>query len=266
MKLINKNNIKAVVSDLDGTLLRGGAQELEPEIFDLIKVLNRQGIHFIASSGRQYANMVRLFQSCAQDISYICENGSLIVHNGEVVQKCVIEKELLKHVLDDMLAIPDTEVVASSQHSSLVVPRREGFDRVLSDFVHNHVTKIENYYSIEEDIIKISIFWRTGIPADKEREFHKKYDSVLQVVDGGNGWLDFTAKGVNKGAALRVLAGRLGFAVGSTLCFGDSENDISMLDLAGESYAMDTADERVKSVCDGVCSKPENLIRQLTQN
>lgn len=258
-----KKKIKAVVSDLDGTLLRNGAQSLEPEVFELIEKLKQQGILFIASSGRQYANMVRLFGRASGEISYICENGSLIMHKGRVIKKNVIDKKILKQLLDDMLAVEGTEVVASTQESSLVAPRKEGFDRVLSDFVHNNVTRVDDYYRIKEDIIKISIFWREGIPKDKEREFHEKYDSVLQIVDGGNGWLDFTAKGVNKGAALKLLSRTLGFDAENALGFGDSENDISMLEMMEESYAMNTADEKVKAVCKGVCDKPEVLMRQL---
>ena len=46
--------IKYIASDLDGTLLHNGAQQLPEEIFDLIRALKSRGIHFIAASGRQY--------------------------------------------------------------------------------------------------------------------------------------------------------------------------------------------------------------------
>ena len=45
--------IKLIASDLDGTLLRNGAQEINPEIFDLILRLKEKDIHFAAASGRQ---------------------------------------------------------------------------------------------------------------------------------------------------------------------------------------------------------------------
>ena len=53
--------IRLIASDLDGTLLQNGAQVLSPEIFKLIPALKKKGIHFIAASGRQYANLRRLF-------------------------------------------------------------------------------------------------------------------------------------------------------------------------------------------------------------
>ena len=47
-------------------------------------------------------------------------------------------------------------------------------------------------------------------------------------MDGGNGWLDFTNKGVDKGSALRLLAAKEQFFLDEVLAFGDSENDMAM--------------------------------------
>ena len=47
--------IKLIASDLDGTLLLNGAQDLPEEMFDLIPRLKKAGILFAAASGRQYA-------------------------------------------------------------------------------------------------------------------------------------------------------------------------------------------------------------------
>ena len=71
--------IRLIASDLDGTLLKNGAQVI-PEIFELIPALKKRGIHFVAASGRQYANIRRLFAPLQDEISYVAENGSLCMH------------------------------------------------------------------------------------------------------------------------------------------------------------------------------------------
>ena len=86
--------IRLIASDLDGTLLQNGAQVLSPEIFKLIPALKKKGIHFIAASGRQYANLRRLFALLQDEISYIAENGSLCVHEGKVVSSGQIDRGL----------------------------------------------------------------------------------------------------------------------------------------------------------------------------
>ena len=47
-------SIKLICSDIDGTLLQYGKQELEDEIFEQIRELHRRGILFCPASGRQY--------------------------------------------------------------------------------------------------------------------------------------------------------------------------------------------------------------------
>ena len=53
--------IKLIASDLDGTLLQNEAQELTPRAIELIRALTQKGVHFVAASGRQYANERLLF-------------------------------------------------------------------------------------------------------------------------------------------------------------------------------------------------------------
>ena len=54
--------IKLIASDLDGTLLRDGAQELTPRAVRLIHKLTQKGIHFVAASGRQYDSERYIFR------------------------------------------------------------------------------------------------------------------------------------------------------------------------------------------------------------
>ena len=61
--------IKLVASDLDGTLLHNYQQTVPKEIYDTIKALHEKGIIFTAASGRQYANIRRLFAPLGFDIS-----------------------------------------------------------------------------------------------------------------------------------------------------------------------------------------------------
>ena len=75
--------IKLIASDLDGTLLKNGAQELPPDIFPIIRELRQKGIRFVAASGRQYYNLRLLFKPVRDEIFYIAENGSLCICNDQ---------------------------------------------------------------------------------------------------------------------------------------------------------------------------------------
>lgn len=75
--------IKLIASDLDGTLLQNEAQELTPRAIELIRALTQKGVHFVAASGRQYANERLLFHEIKDDISYIAEKRFSVHSSGE---------------------------------------------------------------------------------------------------------------------------------------------------------------------------------------
>ena len=56
--------IKLIASDLDGTLIPEGTQEIEPGFFEVLSELLDQGYQFYVATGRQYANVRRLFSDC----------------------------------------------------------------------------------------------------------------------------------------------------------------------------------------------------------
>ena len=109
--------IKLVASDLDGTLLQGGAQSLSPRSEDLIRRLTEKGIHFVAASGRQYDNERRVFAALHDDISYIAENGSVCIHQGEVISRSTIDPDLCRRILEEIKREGNFEVVVSREDS-----------------------------------------------------------------------------------------------------------------------------------------------------
>ena len=96
--------IKLVASDLDGTLLLNGAQKLPEELFPLIRGLKKEGILFVAASGRQYANMKRLFEPVLEDMAFICENGALAFQNGELLYEAAFEEKLAREITETIYA------------------------------------------------------------------------------------------------------------------------------------------------------------------
>ncbi len=240
-------NIKAIVSDYDGTIARAGMTEPSEELFLQIEKLSEQGIRFVVASGRQYSNLRARFAPVADRIDYICENGSLVVYKKEVIYKNIIAKDVAKQLITDMEKCGDAELLISGPATSYLVPRSAAYEDKMRNQVRNNVTVLKSFDEIPEDIIKASVYWKSGIPKKEEAFFHEKYDTILQVADGGDGWLDFTDKQSNKANALTILAEKMQIKPEEMLSFGDSENDISMLKLTGKSVCMCTAKDHVKA-------------------
>lgn len=75
--------IKLIASDLDGTLIPEGTQEIEPGFFEVLSELLDQGYQFYVATGRQYANVRRLFSDYADRIGFVARTAPL-PWNGSV--------------------------------------------------------------------------------------------------------------------------------------------------------------------------------------
>lgn len=73
----------------------------------------------------------------------------------------------------------------------------------------------------------------------------------LEVVDTGYAF-HLKTPGVEKGEGLAAVAELLDIPIGAFVAIGDSENDVSMFEAAGESYAVANADERAKAAAETV--------------
>lgn len=258
---IGSKKIKAVVSDFDGTIVKGLAQRPSEAFFEMLDELQRQGVFFVAASGRQYPNLRALFNRLGREIAYICENGCLVMYKGEVLYKAAIEEDIAEPLIRELLTIPDAGLLVAGQECGYILPDDPEHADFLERQMGNVIRKVSDFSQVKEPKLKISIHFPKGIPADVERRLHEKYDDCLQLADAGNQWLDFNPKGSGKGPALRVLAEKLGIRLSETIAFGDSENDISMLQEAGLSFAMDTAREQVKRAARYVCEDVAEVLR-----
>ena len=119
--------IRLVASDIDGTLLQGGARALSDELFGLIRVLKKRGILFCAASGRQYRSMRALFAQSEDDIAYLCENGAIVYRGGSVVSKLAMERADALALIGQIQAQEQCEVLISGADTSYLLPKHPDY-------------------------------------------------------------------------------------------------------------------------------------------
>ncbi len=263
---INNQEITTVVSDFDGTILKLGMHEPSDHFFKVVKKLLKQNIQFIAASGRQYPNLKRILEPIADQVGFIAENGALIMWKGKVLHKSTMDRELAMEVIKDMQKQPNSEILVSGEGTSYIVPNDPHFAYLLEHQTKNIITILKDFSEIKEEILKVSIWYSEGIPQMADKAFREKYDQRLLVVESGNGWLDFMHKESGKGAALSILAKETGLDLSQTVSFGDSENDISMLQTTQIGYAMNSAKKQVKEAADFTCESVEDTLWEAITN
>ncbi|MBR2188340.1 MAG: HAD family hydrolase [Eubacterium sp.] len=255
------NEIKIVASDLDGTLLLDGAQKLNPEIFDLIRELKKRGILFLAASGRQYANLRRLFAPVQDEIAYLCENGCLSFYRDRIINRELMERDLAIELIDAIQNTDGCEVLVSGVETCYIRPKKPGFLSHMRDVVGNNVTVVDNLMQIPEPYMKVSLFEYGGL--DGTGWWQKTFSSRCTVVTGGNEWLDMMPKGVNKSTGFREILRHLQIAPENCVVFGDNDNDLEMLEMAGIPVAMKSAKASVRAAAVFTTDKVEHALEKL---
>ena len=128
-------SIKLICSDIDGTLLQYGKKELESEIFEQIRELNRRGILFCPASGRQYTSLRKLFAPVADCCVFLCENGGVIYKDEQCIAKNPMPRALAEEIANDLWTRSDGqgEVMLSGQNTAYLMERGLGMLKRIGD-------------------------------------------------------------------------------------------------------------------------------------
>lgn len=255
-----------IASDMDGTILLNGAQWVDERTLCNVERLVDGGVIFAPASGRQYPNLKKRFNSMADRLAYISENGAFVVYQNEILLKRPMDRELGIAIMEKIYETPHCEVLVSGEQTSYLKPKAEEYLHRIRDLVKNNVVVVENFGDIKEDFLKISACDLSGIRNSKER-LTEPFSGQVQMAVSGELYLDFTAMGVNKGNAVMAIQKEFGIKKEETACFGDNFNDLEMFAAAGVSYCMRGAAEEIKKktdfVIDNVNDVFEMLIREV---
>ncbi len=96
-------------------------------------------------------------------------------------------------------------------------------------------------------VLKMSLVVKEEYPSAILQEINQLFDGRARAVSSGYGCVDIMQEGIHKAWGLQELLNRWKLTPGQIMAFGDSENDVEMLELAGISYAMENADDKAKA-------------------
>lgn len=248
--------IRLIACDIDGTLLFPWQREVAPAVLHEIPRLAAKGIRFCPTSGRRLESLRRLFASVADELYYICENGSTIyAPGGTLLGTIAIPRADALTICHDILARPDCELMVSGVDGCYLFPKGPEVVEVIKE-VGNHLVYVPAPEDIPEEILKVSAFCpdaaalapeMTGLP--------------LPPRIAGECWVDFTRS--DKADGLRRLGELLGVAREEILAIGDNYNDVGMLDYAGSAYLMASAAPELLARFPQHCERVEELLQTL---
>jgi Cof subfamily protein (haloacid dehalogenase superfamily) len=236
-------DIRLIAADMDGTLLDDD-HELHDHFWPLVDELHRRGILFAPASGRQYYNLLNRFWDISDEVVFIAENGTFVVHQGAEISSDCLEPEVVGRLVEAVRGLAasgvDLGAVVCGKRSAYI-ERSDSAFRAEADRYYARLAAVEDLFDVtDDDVLKVAVYdfgsaERTTAPG--LRAFRTSH----QVVVSGRHWVDVMNRTANKGQAIRTLQRTFGITPAQTMVFGDFLNDLEMMDAADYSFAMHNA-------------------------
>lgn len=240
----NLDSIKLVATDMDLTLLADD-KSMPAGVDERIDALAKNGVLFCAASGRPALALRESFPAHHQDMALVADNGASVYLRDELVYRDLINRDLYHEVLALATATEGSVPVLCAFDDAYVLERDRCHEDVVSIY-YRSITYVESFEELDVDSNKISIYFPGWDSKQKNDEVYSPaFASRLYLTCAGNEWLDFMNIGVDKGSGIRHLAQHLGIDLSDIAAFGDTYNDIPMLDIVGHSYVMANAAEHM---------------------
>ena len=234
---------------MDGTFLNDNKTYDRDRFQAQFMALKALGIRFVVASGNQYYRLREYFAGIdCNDIAYVAENGGY-VHDGE-------QELYVADIAADTMILVYSFLKNLKQVTSIICGKNSAYtltsiDQAEYDNALNHyqrLQRVESYQDINDTIVKIALKVPPQIFDDVLSEAHQMLGDVLVPVTSGHQWLDLIVPGVHKAHGLQVLQQQWGISDQAVAAFGDSGNDLEMLQKVGFSFAMENGSEGIRQI------------------
>lgn len=264
--------IKAILSDIDGTLLNKD-RVLSPLTVEAIKkVRSLYDIPFILISARMPKAITHLAAQLEISDPIIAYNGGLIFHNNEkreVVQNLTISTDVAYEVYS---FLKETNVHISLFREDEWVVETEDYwakreinnTRVTPAFAPVEQT-LERWARKGFGVHKIMCMGDAHVVGELEHFMRKEHVANANSYRSKDTYLEITPVGTNKALAMHKVLAALGVDAANAVAFGDNYNDVEMLREAGVGVAMGNSPEKVKKAANVVAlhHKEDGLAHEL---
>lgn len=239
------SSIKLIATDMDLTLLFDD-KRMPEGMPDRIRALKGRGIVFCAASGRPIPALRDAFPESWEHMALIADNGGIICLDGKTIYRSALDVELYQRLLTRIVQDGRGSAVLCAFGEAYVLERdRAHHDEISTYYKTIHYVPTFDGIAVEAD--KVSIFCPNLDSEDLlSHVFAPEFGELLYVTCAGAEWIDFMNLGVDKGAAVRRLAERLNIDLADVAAFGDTHNDIPMLEIARHSFLVANAQDHME--------------------
>jgi len=254
--------MELVVFDLDGTLLNRESA-ISDYTSETLKLLNENDIAYTVATGRTLHGARAILEGHSFPLPQVYKNGVMIWHpeSKRFSSGAMLTPDELENVVNACVTQGVTPFVftldeddeSTVYHSPTVTDverelirstgieeavRVRALDELPPGSAITHVNAIGDGDAIQSVLRSV-----------RDEQHLVAYSGIAREGERWR-WLDVHHSDASKGGAIETMKRLLG--VESVICFGDSDNDLSMFQAADESYAPANASENIKSAATAV--------------
>ncbi len=244
----NSLPFRAIVSDLDGTLLNPH-HKVGDFTIEILQKLAQQGVDIFLATGRNYPDVKHIVNRInLADAMLITSNGARTNKlSGEVLSSHYLPENLafeLMNVDFDEEKICLNTYQGDDWFINKDIPElkqfyaESGYCYNVVDFYHHHGRETEKVCYIARDPDDLN---------QLEQYILQEYGTFVQSARSLPYCLEIMRKGVCKATALEKLVKLKGYTMADCIAFGDGFNDVEMLESVGKGCLMANADPKLKA-------------------
>ncbi len=245
--------IRLVAFDVDGTLV-GRDLTISDRVKDAVAKMRESGVAGCLVTGRMYRATVPFARTLHLDSPMICYQGAAILDpaTDEVLAHSALGNELVRELIG--LTERDAMHLQLYRNDEYYCEARNRFSELYASL---SLTEPVIVPSLREAFAyspatKAVIVADAPAAREYERRLQEHFANRAYVTRSLPEFVEVLDPSVDKGNALRFVAGRLGVPIETTLAIGDSWNDAPLLRAAGFAVAMGSGPPELREIADAV--------------
>jgi hypothetical protein len=264
---MSKEEIKIVITDLDGTLLNNSKQVSLIDMKSLYWLGEHKIIRTIATGRNFYSTFKSISEKFPIDYLIFSSGAGIydwkqkkLIHSQYLPEDEVkqISQILIEHDIDFMIheIVPENHKFVYYKTKN-INPDFERRLKIYTEFADELDSKTETYKHASQILAVLP----------NNIEFFKKIESKFNDIkiirttsplDGDSIWMEIFPKSVSKGHGIEWLCNKLKINQSQTISIGNDYNDIDMLEYTAKKYVVSNAPDDLKERFQVCKSNQEN--------
>ena len=238
---------KMLFFDIDGTLVAEGTHYLPQSAVNAIRKARENGHLAFINTGRTRFNIDDFLENIGFD-GYVCGCGTAIYVGEKTIFKNTLTKEYCREIIKMLRTCNITAVF--EEENRVFFDEELPDHKILHDLRARFGTKAFDIpKSLEDGEILFDKFVVWVNTVSDYKAFYNYISEEFDCIDRGAGMYEIVPKGISKASGIQMLMDYYGILLEDCYAFGDSTNDLPMLQFVPNSVAMGNSMKEIFPYC-----------------